>query len=264
MLEIEGERARCVLCHQRLSDPAAARLRSFDEYVTADTERAARQAQEEFQTLAEGLRTLGVFNTRVELALQQVEAANEAAYAELRSELQALEDRRKLLTEALDHDLDGIEQLPEVNEFVAARSLSEESKKQLEDLQAGDRQGQLIQLRHEESEIRGRQTLQNSRRAIENRISSLQKVQLIDKAIRLTDTRGITRKAADLTRSHVSDVLKHHFSQETLRLDLNTVRLADAGGGQGNLRHRAKLVDAVQSAPIHAVLSEGEQTALDA
>ena len=60
----------------------------------------------------------------------------------------------------------------------------------------------------------------------------------------------------------MSDVLKHHFSQETVRLDLDTVRLADAGGGKGNLRHRAKLVGAVQNAPLHAVLSEGEQTAL--
>ena len=56
--------------------------------------------------------------------------------------------------------------------------------------------------------------------------------------------------------------MKHRFSQETLRLDLLRVRLADAGGGQGNLRHRAQLVDAVQSARLDAVLSEGEQTAL--
>ena len=65
-----------------------------------------------------------------------------------------------------------------------------------------------------------------------------------------------------LSRSHVSDVLKHHFSQETLKLDLDTVRLGDAGGGKGNLRHRARLVGAVQNAPLDAVLSEGEQTAL--
>ena len=85
---------------------------------------------------------------------------------------------------------------------------------------------------------------------------------MIEEAIRLTDTRGITRRAAELTRTHVSDVMKHRFSQETLRLDLLRVRLADAGGGQGNLRHRAQLVDAVQSARLDAVLSEGEQTAL--
>ena len=262
VLEIEGEPAHCVLCHQKLSDPAAARLRSFQEYVTADTERTARRAQEKFQTLSEGSRTLEIFNTRVELALQQVEAADEAAHSELRSELQALEDRRKSIVETLDRGLDEIDQLPGVNEFVAAKALSKESQRQLEDLKADDRQGQLTQLRREEAEICGRQILQNSRQAIENRISSLQQVQVIDKAIRLTDTRGVTRRAADLTRSHVSDVLKHHFSQETVRLDLDTVRLADAGGGKGNLRHRAKLVGAVQNAPLHAVLSEGEQTAL--
>ena len=60
----------------------------------------------------------------------------------------------------------------------------------------------------------------------------------------------------------MSDVLKHRFSQETLLLDLRRIRLADAGGGLGNLKHQARLVDAVQRAPLDAVLSEGEQTAL--
>ena len=91
---------------------------------------------------------------------------------------------------------------------------------------------------------------------------SLKKLQLIDAATGLTHTHSITRKAADLTRTHVSDVLKHNFSQETLRLGLDSVRLADAGGGRGNLRHRAQLVGAIQSAQLPAVLSEGEQTAL--
>ena len=262
VLENEGEPGRCVLCHQELSDHAAARLRAFDDYVAAHAGRAARETRDAFERLAAVPRSYEVLGTGVELLLQRVEGVSEAAHAELNSVLQSLEDRRSRLVEAVDRGLIEIEQLPLLIDFVAARSLTEEFNGQLADLDVGDRQTQLADLRREEAEIRGRQSLRSSRPAIESRISDLKKVHLIGEAIRLTDTRGITRRAADLTRSHVSDVLKHRFSQETLLLDLRRVRLADAGGGLGNLKHQARLVDAVQRAPLDAVLSEGEQTAL--
>ena len=262
VLENDGEPGRCVLCHQELSDHAAARLHAFDAYVAADSERAAREARDAFERLAGVPRSYEVFGTGVELLLQRIEGASGAAHAELNSVLQALEDRRSRLVEAIDRGLIEIEQLPPLIDFVAARLLAEEFNGQLVDLDAGDRQTQLADLRREEAEIRGRQSLRNSRPAMESRISDLKRVHLVGEAIRLTDTRGITRRAADLTRSHVSDVLKHRFSQETLLLDLRRVRLADAGGGLGNLKHQARLVDAVQRAPLDAVLSEGEQTAL--
>ena len=262
VLKNEAEPGRCVLCHQELSDHAAARLHAFDDFVAADSERAAREARDALERLAAVPRSYEVLGTGVELLLQRVEGASEAAHAELNSVLQSLEARRSRLVEAVDRGLIEIEQLPPLIDFVAAKSLAEEFNGQLVDLDVGDRQTQLADLRREEAEIRGRQSLRNFRPAIESRISDLKKVRLIGEAIRLTDTRGITRRAADLTRSHVSDVLKHRFSQETLLLDLRRVRLADAGGGLGNLKHQARLVDAVQRAPLDAVLSEGEQTAL--
>ena len=218
VVESEGEPGRCVLCHQGLSDHAAARLRAFDDYVAADSERAAREAQDAFERLAAVPRGYEVFCTEIELALQRVEAASEAAHAELRSEFQALEDRRLRLVEALDGGLIEIEQLAPAIDHVATGSLAEKSDCRLADLDAGDRPTKLAGLRREEAEIRGRQTLRDSRAAIEGRISDLKTIHVIDEAIRLTDTRGITRKAAELTRTHVGDVLKHRFSQETLRL----------------------------------------------
>ena len=262
VLESEGEPARCVLCHQELSDRAAARLRAFDEYVAVDSERTARKAQAAFEQLAVVPRGYEVFRTAIELALQRVEGASEAADAEIRSELDALRDRQSSFVGSLELDRINIEQLPPRVELIATRALKEETSRQLRDLDVDDQQAQLADLRREDTEIRGRQILRDSRMAIENRVSELREIRVADEAIRLTDTRGITRRAADLTRTHVSDVLKHQFSQETLLLGLRKVRLADAGGGHGNLKHRAQLVGAIQSASLDAVLSEGEQTAL--
>lgn len=262
VIGVIGERARCVLCHQQLSDNAAARLRAFDEFVLADLERVAREAKDTFESLARVPRTYAVFNTRIELALQRVALASSAAHSELHSELQELESRRRVLIRALQDNVFEKETVFSIASLVAAKELEKEIEQQLKDLDVDDRQMQLRELRREEAEIRGRQALREARAAIDQRVAYLKKARVLEEAIRLTNTQGITRKAADLTRSHVSDVLKHHFSQETLRLELERVRLRDAGGGRGNLKHRAQLVGAVQRAPLGAVLSEGEQTAL--
>ena len=257
-----GEPGRCVLCQQELSEHASDRLRAFDQYVAADSERIARDTENNFEQLISIPRGHEVFDTKSELSLQRIAGSNEAAHFELRSALQALEDRRTQILHGFGNDDIEVRHLHSESDFPDTRGLIEDSKGKLADLETTDPKTQLENLQKEESEILGRQTLRDTREQFESHISNLKKVHLLEEAIRLTDTRGITRRAADLTRTHVSDVMKHRFSQEALRLDLLRVRLADAGGGQGNLKHRAQLVNAVQRARLDAVLSEGEQTAL--
>ena len=260
---VDGEEpGRCVLCQQELSAHASDRLRVFDQYVAADSERMARDAENAFEQLVSMLRSHEVFDTKTELSLQSISGTSEAAHTELRAVLQTLEDRRIQILHELGNDDFEVEPLHPKGDLPATGELIQDSNGKLADLEATDPKAQLGDLQNEEAEILGRQALKDAREQIESHISNLKQVRLFDEAIRLTDTRGITRRAADLTRTHVSDVMKHRFSQETLRLDLLKVRLADAGGGQGNLKHRAQLVGAVQSARLDAVLSEGEQTAL--
>ena len=262
VIDVSSGSAHCVLCHQDLGDDAAARLTSFDEFVVADSEQVARESAATLKSLAAAHRALVVFDTDTELRLQRIESSSEGAHRELRSTLVVLEERQSLVVRALDGEEVEIGALADEVELPQSDALVNVTNAMLADLRTDDPRTQLEQLRREEAEIAGRQALRDGRAAVEGRISALQAMHVVEEAIRLTDTRGITRRAADLTRTHVSDVLKHHFSQETLMLDLRRVRLADAGGGQGNLRHRAQLVGAVQRAPLNAVLSEGEQTAL--
>jgi hypothetical protein len=77
-----------------------------------------------------------------------------------------------------------------------------------------------------------------------------------------TNTQGISRKAADLTRDHVTSVIRDRFTRESDRLKLERVTLVDVGGKKGTLRHQPAFVGAIQRAPLPRVLSEGEQTAL--
>lgn len=254
--------SRCVLCHQELSDQAKARLRLFDEYVTADAERTANEARDRFETLGTALRNYDIYTTDVELALQLVQRAQEDAYAELNSELEILDSRRAKLLDALDNGAIEIEPLPPEPGLTAVRALEETLKTQQADLGAADLGAQLSTLRRRVAEIQGRKTLRASRSLVEDRVLSLQGIKALDDAIKLTDTTGLTRAAANFNRSHVGKTMKAQFDREASALGLRRVKLVDAGGRYGNLRHRSQLVDAIQSVPLQEVLSEGEQSAL--
>ncbi len=251
----------CVLCQQRLDDDAAERLRRFEEFVVDDTENAARNAEVERDRLAQQLRTFATSETTFVLAVQRIEGEQEAL-AEVRNAVALLDLRRHAVLEALNDGPWPDEANDVTADLHGLKTLRVEVADQLDDLLGEDLAQQATTLEAEAQELRSRLALRRGQSAVLDRIDVLRVRQRLDAAIRFTNTNGITRRAAELTRSHVSDVMKHRFSQETLQLGLKRVRLGDAGGGQGNLRHRAQFVGALHPAPVHAVLSEGEQTAL--
>ena len=257
-----GSPSRCVLCHQELSDQAKTRLRAFDEFVAADLERTAKEALGAFEVLGAAPRNYEVFTTEARLSLQLVERAGEAASLELSIELEVLDSRRAKLLEALDDGAIESEPLPPPSNLAAVQALKETSMRQLADLETDDHLAQLVRLQREAAEIQGRTILRTSRTMFEKQIASLQTLKVIETAIKLTGTSRLTRAAADFTRSHVGKAMKAQFDLEVSAFGLNRVKLADAGGRQGNLRYRSQLVDAVQSVPLKDVLSDGEQSAL--
>ncbi len=84
----------------------------------------------------------------------------------------------------------------------------------------------------------------------------------IEAARSSTTTTGVTSKATELTRQHVTALIRDRFTRETEQLNLRRVELRDVGGRRGQLFHQPSLLAAVQKAEVRQVLSEGEQTAL--
>lgn len=257
--EDEG-RARCVLCQQVLDEGAQSRLERFEQFVTDDTEEAATAAERQRSQHAAQFTNSVVVATPVALARQRFEFDG-PANQQIGNAIAAIESRRAAIVDALSGG-----EWPESEAPLAPLAALSDAKRkaegQLADLLGQDTSQQAAVLEADERELAGRLALRGILDEIAERVSLLKARSRLDEAIRLTSTQGVTRRAADLTRSHVSDVMKHRFSQETLLLGLKRVRLGDAGGGHGNLRHRAQFVDAQQRAAVEAVLSEGEQTAL--
>lgn len=259
--ESDTDPPHCVLCQQQLDGDARDRLKRFEEFVVDDREDAAHEAEVKRDGLAAQFQVMPASGTSFALALQRIEH-EETALSEVHRAVTLLDERRLAVLNGLSGG-----PWPEKAEHGAMAlgaldDLRARLTGQLNDLLGEDLGGQATALEAEERELRSRLALREGRAQVTERINLLGARHRLDEAIRLTDTRGITRRAAELTRSHVSDVMKHRFSQETLLLSLERIRLGDAGGGQGNLRHRAQFVEALHRAPVHAVLSEGEQTAL--
>lgn len=252
--------ARCVLCQQVLDEGTQSRLERFEQFVTDDTEEAATAAERQRSQHAAQFTNSVAGATPVALARQRFESDG-PANQQIGNAIAVIESRRAAIVDALSG---GEWPAPEAP-LAPLDALSDAKRKaegQLEDLLGQDTSQQAAVLEADELELAGRLALRGALDQIAERVRLLKARSRLDEAIRLTNTQGVTRRAADLTRSHVSDVMKHRFSQETLLLGLKRVRLGDAGGGQGNLRHRAQFVDAQQRAAVEAVLSEGEQTAL--
>ena len=176
VLEDDGRLGRCVLWYQELSVHAAVRLRAFDNFVAGDSERTAQEATKAFERLATAARDLEIFSTSIELALQRVKDIGEASHSELRSALVALESRRSGLVLALDHDRIEVDQLSPLVDFTEVKALLQECSSQLVDLNVDDLQKQIADLHSEESELRGRRNLQDSRQAIDSHVADLKKV----------------------------------------------------------------------------------------
>ena len=262
VLEHDGVPARCVLCHQELSEEAVERFKAFLRYVTADLERLATEAEAYFGELAEIPRTMTVFDTDTQLALQRLESESALAHSEIKAQLQLLDERRTQIIEGLKTGIDAVSSLGNQPVLDAVVELEEVATRQIDDLEADDTPAQLARLKREVAGIRGRQLIAASREALEQQVAYLSALRTIECAIRLTDTSQITRCVTQLSRTHVSSALRNCFAREVSYLGLSRVRLADIGGGKGNLRHRVQLVDAVQAVRVDAVLSEGERSAL--
>jgi energy-coupling factor transporter ATP-binding protein EcfA2 len=253
--------ARCVLCQQELDEPASDRLRRFEAFVQDDTQQRAESVEREVAGVlerldapiemsadlasgVEALRTIGHDDVdAVEPMVARLEARRERFVGDLSTfdggldaDVRGLVDRLRRAVEQVNESIDGLNQ-------VAYDAELESVVRQREELTA-------------------RAHVAEARDRIVAEVARIERRSELDEIRRSTATTGITTRAIELTREHVTDLVRDRFTRESDRLRLERVTLADAGGTKGALHHRPALVGAVREGALAAVLSEGEQTAL--
>lgn len=251
----------CVLCHQTLDDDARSRFGRFEAAVRDEAERRSAEAEREAVRETDSLRGVATSPATVLVSLEQIAVHDPETVEVWRTRLEAF-DRVVTSVDDLSTCLSAAEAAQEGDEVAVARASAEDLRHRASTVDSPQYAAQLAEVSAKLVEIGDQLVMAEARRALENEVGRLRERRLLDDAKKTTDTRVITRKATDLTRSHVTTLVRDRFTRESDRLRLERVTLEDTGGQKGRLQHRPAFVGAIQQPAMAKVLSEGEQTAL--
>lgn len=255
--------AHCVLCQQPLGDEAAARLKSFVEFLENDAQRKFKEQRETTGRLYKAIKTLNFETFPSDTALlEELADAQPDLVAAVKAFTQALQ-ARKAQVEAMapERKLGPLEALPkapfaameawvkarttEANTLEKAMTPEERAAKLklLDDLDARERLGPLLP-------------------KVFEAIVWHKRDHAFGEAIKSCGTAAVTRKTTELYDAYVTEELRTAFAKEleTLGIRGQPVTL-EMTGQKGARVQQLKLgtMPRFAKAKLSAILSEGEQ-----
>jgi hypothetical protein len=259
---VTKEGAHCPLCQQALSADASGRLHRFHSFLEETTAQQAANAERAAERAVGSYRALDTTPTAVATGLVAIQEVDPTLASAATNWLQTAATRRDATLTGLESDAP-----------ISPPPLGTSPRSGLEDrvielrAQAAsiDRRqfdASLADIVRRRNDLEGSLAVSRERPSVEAEILRLAEREKIERAKRLTDTTGITRKASELADEHVTSLVRDRFTRESDRLRLERIELRKTGGQKGKFRHRPALLGAKISRPVDEVLSEGEQTAL--
>lgn len=249
--------ARCVLCQQPLSEDAQERLLSFEEFVKGQAEREAKDAEKIFEQAIADIGEIPDFK----ITKSQCDACGltyEGDMPPIAESYKLLAQRKVKLLEI--ESADALAKIPDCTTWLRsaneqASEYAEMAEKCEEDARSDNRPQLQIQLR----ELKARRWLSEQSASIATEILRLKDVERLEKAKRLTDTRGLSRKKGELAKELITDAFVQRFRDELSSLGAAriNVELVKKRVDHGRVLHELRLANARSGAP-HEVLSEGE------
>lgn len=252
-----GDQAVCLLCQQPLGSDAQARLDRFHAFVTDTTAGAAKAATETVAGFKRTLRAVNVIPQAVMTAIATVEQADEGFASSVQPLLDGFSRRQAALVEgAAATPVDVTATVARLDSWAATLRL------QAEAIDAQRFAEQLAQAEAEEHRLRDQLAMRDGRALIEAERSRLRVLDTLNAKYSEGNTRSITDKVGDLTRTYVTEEARDRFTRETDRLGLERVTFRATKARQGVLLHKTDFLNARAGTRLGDVLSEGEQTAL--
>ncbi|MBM7331194.1 hypothetical protein JS562_50645, partial [Agrobacterium sp. S2] len=258
-----GAGARCVLCQQPLGDTAKARFRRFRDFMTDTSERDAITAERAYAEALAAFSALDFATQETTSALAKLLHHDERAAEVVQDRLSTLEARRDKMLAYLAADAAVV--VPLVPSTVCAQldELASSLATRADATDTGGFTAALEAARRERDALAAAETLSKSRVELKAEVARRQLVVELETARQQTDTKGISRKSADLTTKYATDQIRDNFTRETDRMRLRRVTLKDLGAQKGQVHQIPALLGAHHhDATARTVLSEGEQTVL--
>lgn len=250
---VTADGAHCVLCQQALTADAASRLKSFESFVTAGLETAAKAAESASAALVAKIVQLPSIEDWV-ARLAQLQFDEPVA----RSWHEALKSRRGQFVECaaaanlLKFNWEAIDNALEKR---TVDLLAEEAS--LTQLQ---QDGRRQELETRVKQLKALQWLSENKPAILAERQRLASVELLDKAARLTATNALTTKRNELAKTELDAGYQARFVAELKALGGSRLPVAPQSKAQGKgvITFGLTLVGARGNHSPEVVLSEGE------
>ncbi|MFW6106761.1 MAG: AAA family ATPase [bacterium] len=259
--EVDGEKARCVLCQQELDDEAVTRFGKFEDFVRANVQQAADAAKRELDARRTQIASAYVSAHDCRDVVQQVrdELAGPELAAALRRYLSWARHRCRSLLQA--ESVEAWPALPDVPAPVEAdlRRIDGELDGRIAQLrelaQSGDRRHMEAELR----ELEDRIWLASVKSDLIADVLRRQRLSALDACLGDVVTTRISLKSNHVAQALVTQALRRRFDDELRQLGVDHLeaQLIPDGSRYGVPRFRVRL-SAKLDAPVAAVLSEGE------
>lgn len=249
--------AVCVLCQQQLDADATDRLVRFQQFVVDMTAEEARRAQHQVDEARGELKKWSNTPADISEAVIKLELKEYPNAQKLRSILEALQTRALALVAGKSADS------VEVTTTVA--TLRRDATTHCNQADGVNSEGfakNLAEAEAQERRLHDQIAMRDGRKLIEDELKRLQAVDKFEKKQAETNTRSITMKIGELTRTYVTEEADEFFTREAQNLGLEQVRFKATKARQGSQLHKADLQGARTGTKLTDVLSEGEQTSL--
>lgn len=258
-----AEGAQCPLCQNELGAEGASRLGRFDAFIKDKVEqdaKVARQlAKDAFSTIKNA-----TFEFTIDAALKEELNTLDAQLLPLCEQSEA-----SLKTRQAEVVLASGDKLPWENVSAAERGAADRLgdtadtlENQAKTLEASADEAARKLLAAERAELDARHKLSEVKDAVLEAMSKYEYCAKLQRCIDGTDTRGISRKSTDLSRTLASKELADALNAELQRLkchELQVIMKPESPGGRTQFKLTLQLPG---NATPAAILSEGEQRAI--
>lgn len=250
----------CPLCHQRISEKAAMRIKTIDEYVNGEASTAEQQTKERYKTSLQLhpqtketsflVSKAGEFEAGFKSKIEEINKVlinNKAivdSFKDVSVELMTvnIESLIKPLNEKIENLKNEVKNLIKLNEV-------DDQKKILEEIKI----------------LEAKKAVKSNEEKIKDNIKNLGKLHIIDEASKKTATNKLTSKSKELAKVLITDAYIERFNEELKKLSASglTAEVIQAKGKKGKIPYKVQLRDTGGNmVSPRDILSEGESRAV--
>lgn len=251
-----GEGARCVLCHQILSDETKTRFQNLEDYVKGQLQKDADLANEELKSAIDRIDIIPISDT---LKTQTVACGISDQNQSLIESLYMIFRQRKEII-MKETKAEGLPILSEYQQIINGlntlkKANEEQAKKCDDDVKAENRSV----LKEKLINLQARQWLAQQNKIIEEEIERLKKLDVLISAKKLANTRELSKKKGEVAEKLITEAYVDRFNKELKKLGAHKIKieLMKTKVDKGKVLHGLRLLGANKEAPS-SILSEGE------